>query len=176
MRDTFMKYRALLPAAARQELVLLTVLAATAGLLETASVASVMPFLTVLAQPDLATTNPRIAAVVGFFGASQPSGSLAVLGALVLVVLVATNAFSAIVTLTMLRFANRQGHALAVRLLDLYLRQPYTFHLHRHTAELQRNIHGEVNRITIGALGPGVRARRKSLLLSESRRTRGPSR
>jgi ABC-type multidrug transport system fused ATPase/permease subunit len=151
-----MKYRALLPAAARRELVLLTVLAAAAGLLETASVASVMPFLTVLAQPDLAATNPRIAAVVGVFGASQPSGSLAVLGALVLIVLVVTNAFSAIVTLAMLRFANRQGHALAVRLLNIYLRQPYTFHLHRHTAELQRNIHGEVNRITLGALGPGI--------------------
>jgi len=93
---------------------------------------------------------------VGLFGASHPSQSLAVLGGLVLVVLVATNAFAAAVALMMLRFANRQGHALALRLFEVYLRQPYTFHLHRHTAELQRNVLSEVHRITVGALAPGV--------------------
>lgn len=156
MRDTLRKYGTLLPATARRELGWLCLLAAATGLLETAGVASVMPFLTVLAQPALATSDPRLAAVVGVFGASHPSGSLAVLGGLVLVVLVATNAFSAVVTLMMLRFANRQGHALAVRLFELYLRQPYTFHLHRHTADLQRKVLSEVHRITVGALAPGV--------------------
>ncbi len=156
MRDTLRKYAVLLPAEARRKLVWLCLLAAGTGLLETAGVASVLPFLAVLAQPELATTDPRIAAVVGAFGASTPALSLAVLGALVLAVLVATNAFSAAVTLMLLRFANRQGHALSVRLFELYLRQPYTFHLHRHTAELQRNVMSEVHRITVGALAPGV--------------------
>ena len=156
MRDTLQKYAALLPAEARRRLFWLCVLAAGTGLLETAGVASVLPFLAVLAQPELAATDPRIAAVVGFFGATHAPGSLAVLGGLVLVLLVATNALSALVALMMLRFANRQGHALAVRLFGLYLRQPYTFHLHRHTAELQRNVMSEVHRITVGALAPGV--------------------
>ena len=156
MHDTLRKYWTLLPTAARRRLVWLCLLAAATGLLETASVASVIPFLAVLAQPAIATTDPLIAAVVGAFGASHPSISLAVLGGLVLLVLVATNAFSAAVALMLLRFANRQGHALAVRLFELYLRQPYTFHLHRHTAELQRNVLSEVQRITVGALAPGV--------------------
>ena len=156
MYDTLRKYWTLLPITARRELVWLCVLAAATGLLETAGVASVIPFLAVLAQPAIATTDPLIAAVVGAFGVSHPPISLAVLGGLVLVVLVATNAFSAVVALMMLRFANRQGHALAVRLFELYLCQPYSFHLHRHTAELQRNILSEVQRITVAALAPGV--------------------
>jgi ABC-type multidrug transport system fused ATPase/permease subunit len=151
-----MKYRSLLPGTARRQLLGLCLLAAATGLLETVGVASVIPFLAVLAQPGIAATHPQIAAVVGFFGASQPSASLAVLGGLVLILLVATNALSALAALMMLRFANRQGHALAVRLFGLYLRQPYTFHLHRHTAELQRNVMSEVHRITVGALAPGV--------------------
>ena len=73
-----------------------------------------------------------------------------------LVVLVATNAFSALTALLMLRFANRQGHMLEARLFELYLRQPYTFHLHRHTAELQKNLLSEVHRVTVGVLGPAV--------------------
>ena len=156
MRDTIRKYAVLLPAAARREFAWLCLMAAVTGLLETAGVASVIPFLAVLAQPEIATTDPRIAAVVGFFSANHPPLSLAVLGGLVLFVLVATNAFSAAVTLKMLRFANRQGHALGVRLFELYLRQPYTFHLHRHTAELQKNVLSEVHRITVGALAPGA--------------------
>ena len=165
MRDIVRKYVALLPRAARRQLVWLCLLAAATGLLETAGVASVVPFLAVLAQPEIAATDPRIAAVVGVFGASGSAMSLAVLGGLVLVVLVATNAFGALVTLMMLRFANRQGHALSVRLFDLYLRQPYVFHLHRHSAELQRNIMTEVQRITVGALSPGVNMVARSFVM-----------
>jgi len=133
VRDTLDKYWRLLPTAARREIVWLCLLAAASGLLETAGVASVIPFLAVLAQPELAVTDSRIASVVNVFGVSSSASSLAVLGGLVLAVLVATNAFSAMVTLKMLRFANRQGRALSVRLFETYLRQPYSFHLHRHT-------------------------------------------
>jgi ATP-binding cassette, subfamily B, bacterial PglK len=165
VRDMLRKYSALLPPAARRQVFWLCVLAAITGVLETAGVASVLPFLTVLAQPDLATTNPRLAAIVGFFGASRPSEHLAVMGGFALAVLVLTNAFSALVTLLMLRFANHQGHRLAVRLFELYLRQPYTFHLHRHTAELQRNVLLEVQRITTGALAPGVHMIARSFVI-----------
>jgi ABC-type multidrug transport system fused ATPase/permease subunit len=149
-------YALLLSPAARRELAWLCLLAAVAGLLETAGVASVMPFLAVLAQPDLATSDPRIAALLSALGVAGTSSSLAVLGALVLIALLVTNAIAAASALRMLRFANRQGHALAVRLLATYLRQPYTFHLHRHSAELQKNVLQEVNRITVGMLVPSV--------------------
>jgi ABC-type multidrug transport system fused ATPase/permease subunit len=149
-------YALLLTPAARRELAWLCLLAALAGLLETLGVASVMPFLAVLAQPELATSDARIAAPMSLLGVAGTSSSLAVLGALVLLALLVTNAISAASALRMLRFANRQGHGLAVRLLAIYLRQPYTFHLHRHSAELQKNVLQEVNRITVGMLVPGV--------------------
>jgi ABC-type multidrug transport system fused ATPase/permease subunit len=165
MRDILRKYVALLPARARRQVLWLCLLAALTGLLETAGVASILPFLTVLAQPQLAASDPRIAAVAGLFGANRPSEVLAVLGVLALGVLVVTNAFAALVTLLMLRFANRQGHKLAARLFHLYLRQPYTFHLHRHSAELQRNVLMEVQRITVGALAPAVHMIARSFVI-----------
>ncbi len=165
MPELLRKYAVLLPATARRQVAWLCLLAAATAVLETAGVASVLPFLTLLAQPDLTATDPRIAAVVGWFGASRPAHSLAVLGGLALVVLIATNAFSAFVTLLMLRFANRQGHQLAVRLFELYLRQPYTFHLHRHSAELERNVMVEAQRVTTGALAPAIQMVARGLVI-----------
>jgi ATP-binding cassette, subfamily B, bacterial PglK len=165
MLELLRKYAELLPEKARRQVAWLCLLAAATAVLETAGVASVIPFLTLLAQPDLATTDPRIAAVVGWFGANRPAHSLAVLGGLALVVLVATNAFSAFVTLLMLRFANRQGHQLAVRLFEMYLRQPYTFHLHRHSAELERNVMVEAQRVTTGALAPAIQMVARALVI-----------
>ena len=156
MRDVPKKYAVLLPPAVRRKLGWLCLIAAASGLLETATVASIVPFLSVLSRPELASADPRIAAVIGIFGASEPSHALAVLGAAVLLLLVVSNACSAATQLAMLRFAHRQGHALAVRLLEAYLGQPYSFHLHRHTAELQKNVLNEVYRITVGLLTPAV--------------------
>jgi ABC-type multidrug transport system fused ATPase/permease subunit len=56
----------------------------------------------------------------------------------------------------MLRFANRQGQALSVRLLAGYLGKPYAFYLERNIAELQKNVFGEVFRVTSGVLIPAV--------------------
>jgi ABC-type multidrug transport system fused ATPase/permease subunit len=165
MSAALKRYSPLLPAAAWREFYWLCLLAAASGLCETAGVASVIPFLAVLAQPDLALADPRIAAFVGFFGIVHGPAALALLGALVLLVLVATNAIAAMTTLKMLRFANRHGHTLAVRLLELYLRQPYAFILQRHTAELQKNVLSEVYRITAGILVPGVQMIAKSFVV-----------
>jgi ABC-type multidrug transport system fused ATPase/permease subunit len=165
MRELLRKYAALLPAKARRQVLWLCLLAMVTALLETAGVASVLPFLTLLAKPELATTDPRIAAFAGWFGASQPSQLLAAMGGFALIVLVATNAFSAFFTLHMLRFANRQGHELAVRLFGLYLRQPYTFHLHRHSAQLQRNLLVEVQRVSIGTLAPAVQMVARAIVI-----------
>jgi ABC-type multidrug transport system fused ATPase/permease subunit len=156
MSEKLAAFRSLFPPEARRAFAWLCVLAAASGMLEMAGVAAVMPFMRVLAEPGLAITDPRIAPVLAWAGISSPAGVVGAFGAALLLMLVATNGFAAATALVMLRFAHRQGHLLAVRLLRAYLRQPYAFHLDRHSAELQKNVLQEVNRITIGMLIPGV--------------------
>jgi ABC-type multidrug transport system fused ATPase/permease subunit len=131
-------------------------MAVAAAVLEMLAVASIMPFLAALASPDLAASDPRLAKLQALLGAHEPSAFLAVLGGIVLLILVMANAFSAASTWLMLRFANRQGHALGVRLLASYLAKPYAFYLSRHTAELQKNVFAEVYRVTSGVLIPAA--------------------
>ncbi|MDH5350163.1 MAG: ABC transporter ATP-binding protein/permease [Betaproteobacteria bacterium] len=154
--DIFGKYGALLELGARRRFYALCGLAVVAGLLEAAAVASVMPFLATVAGEGLVPGNARFAGLLEPLGASSPSSRLAWLGGAVLCLLVLANAASAATTWSMLRFANRQGHALSVRLLASYLAKPYAFYLHRNTAELQKNVFGEVYRVTSGALIPAV--------------------
>ena len=149
-------YRRLLEPAARRQFHLLCGLALVAGFMESASVASIMPFLAALASPDLAFAGARLSRLLEWLGTDAPARALAYLGGIVLGVLVLSNALSAAVSWRMLRFANRQGQDLSTRLLASYLAKPYAFYLHRHTAELQKNLFAEVNRVTGGILVPAA--------------------
>lgn len=156
MADIGRKLRALLDRRARREFYGLCALAIAAGFLESVAVASIMPFLAALFSPDIASSDPRLARLSSLLGAVGQSQLLAYLGGFVLFVLVLANAMSAATTWLMLRFAHRKGYALSMRLLSSYLAKPYIFYLDRHTAELQKNVFGEVQRVTGGILVPSV--------------------
>lgn len=146
----------LLEPRARREFYALCGMAALAGFLEMLAVTSVVPFLGTLARPAFAESDPRLAKLHALLGVGSPAQFLAYLGGIVLLILVVANTFSAATAWLMLRFANRQGHALSVRMLATYLAKPYVFHLDRHIAELQKNVFSEVQRVTGGILIPAV--------------------
>ena len=150
------KFRLLLNPRARRQFYLLCVMAVLAGFLEMLAVTSIMPFLAALANPELATSDSRLAKLHALLGVATPTHFLAYLGGIVLLILVVANAFSALTTWLMLRFANRQGHALSVRMLATYLAKPYVFYLDHHVAELQKNVFTEVFRVTHGIFIPAV--------------------
>jgi len=154
--DIVRKYGVLLEPRARRQFLGLCAIAVVAGFMETVAVASIMPFLATLASPELVSSDPRLARLHALLGGGDQSQILAYLGGIVLLILVVANAFSASATWLTLRFANRQGHALSVRLLASYLAKPYVFYLDRHTAELQKNVFGEVQRVTGGMLVPAA--------------------
>ena len=150
------KFTLLLEPRAKREIYGLCGMAVAAAFLEMLAVASVVPFLATLANPQFAGSDPRLAKLHAFLGFGTPAQFLAYLGGIVLLVLIVANAFSAATAWRMLRFANRQGHALSMRMLATYLRKPYVFYLDRNIAELQKNVFGEVYRVTNGILIPSV--------------------
>lgn len=152
--EVLRKYASLLEPRARRRFLALCGMAVVAGFLETVAVASIMPFLATLAGQEIVSSDPRLAPLYALLGGESQSQILAYLGGIVLLILVVANAVSALTTWLMLRFANRQGHALSVRLLASYLAKPYVFYLDRHTAELQKNVLSEVQRVTAGVLIP----------------------
>jgi ABC-type multidrug transport system fused ATPase/permease subunit len=156
LHEILRRYKLLLEPRARREFYALCALAVLAAFLEMLAVASIMPFLAALASPALVASDPRLATLHTFLGAGTQAEFLGYLGGIVLLVLVVANATAAATTWLLLRFANRQGVALSVRMLATYLVKPYEFYLGRHTAELQKNVFGEVFRVTGGIFIPTV--------------------
>jgi ABC-type multidrug transport system fused ATPase/permease subunit len=153
---TFKKVFALFNAKEKQQIYKLVLLIFIMGLFETAGVASILPFLAVLANPDSVTENEFLMQAYQLIGSADPQSFLVILGLGVLAVLIVSNGFSALTTWLLLRFIYLSGHTLSNRLLRQYLGMPYPFFLNRNTADFAKNIVTEVHRVIVGVMTPTI--------------------
>lgn len=124
-------------------------------ILETLGVGLVVPVIALILQADTFALQPWIAAHLGVV-ASMSQRELIVVAMLSLVgAYLLKNAFLAFLIGKQTYFAYDVQEKLSQRLFTIYLRQPYTFHLQRNSAELVRNITGEVGILT-GVLSSGL--------------------
>ena len=117
-------------------------------------VASVMPFIAVLANPEVVETNPYLAAVYATLGFESRQQFLFVLGFVFFGLLVSSLALRAIGLWAQLRFSHNREYAWGARLVGGYLRQPYEWFLNRHSADLSTSVLAEVRQVISGALFP----------------------
>jgi ABC-type multidrug transport system fused ATPase/permease subunit len=130
--------------------------------LETLGVGLVIPAVMLLTQSDLAHTYPALQPTLQALGnPSQPALIIGGMLALVGVYLI-KSLFLAFLAWQQTSFAFGVLMQLSQRLFTVYLRQPYSFHLQRNSAQLIHNITTEVNQFTLGGVAAGM------LLLTES--------
>jgi ABC-type multidrug transport system fused ATPase/permease subunit len=125
------------------------------ALLDMLGVASIMPFMAVLANLELVETNAILKAAYAAasnFGLDTPEQFLFALGILVFVLLVGSLAFKALTTYAQLRFTLMREYSIGKRLVEGYLHQPYSWFLNRHSADLGKTILSEVGTV----IGYGV--------------------
>lgn len=136
-----------------------------AALLETAGVASIVPFLGVIANPKAVQDNDLLHWLFTALGFTSVNWFLLSLGFLSLGALVLSNATRALVTWGILRFSWMRNHSLSQRLLESYLHRPYIFFLNENTATLGRNILMETQGAVTGLLIPGLQIIAKGIVL-----------
>ena len=124
------------------------------AMLDMAGVASIMPFMAVLANPDLIETNAFFNAAYNQLGFTDPQQFLFGLGILVFVLLVVSLAFKALTTYAQLRFILMREYSIGKRLVEGYLHQTYSWFLGRHSADLGKTILSEVNQVIGSAVTP----------------------
>ncbi len=125
------------------------------ALLETAGVASLMPFLSVLGNPQAVETDATLAWLYQAGGFQSIDNFLIALGAGAFAVMVFSAAFRMATTYAMTRWAIMRSHSFAERLLEGYLRQPYDYFLNRHNADLSKTILSEASEVVNRAIKPG---------------------
>jgi ABC-type multidrug transport system fused ATPase/permease subunit len=126
---------------------LLLVMILVMALLDMLGVASIMPFMAVLANPELVETNAILKAAYtasSHLGVDTSQQFLFALGIGVFVLLVGSLAFKALTTYAQLRFTRMREYSISKRLVEGYLHQPYSWFLSRHSADLGKIILSEV--------------------------------
>lgn len=128
------------------------------GMLQVVGVGSVMPFVALLRDRSLIQEHAALTWVYESLNFASTDGFLVFVGASVLCLLVAGNAFIAFTVWLIARFAWANQRRLSTRLLRGYLHQPYEAFLNRNTADTGKNILVESQQFTNGVLVPALNA------------------
>jgi len=124
------------------------------ALLDAVGVASIMPFMALLANPELVESNAFLNTAYTYLGFTDPQQFLFALGALVFVLLLVSLAFKALTTYAQLRFTQMREYSIGKRLVVGYLHQPYSWFLSRHSADLGKIILSEVTAVISNGVAP----------------------
>lgn len=124
------------------------------AMLDMVGVASIMPFMAVLANPELIETNAFLNAAYTKLHFTNPQQFLFALGIVVFVLLVVSLAFKALTTYAQLRFTLMRENSIGNRLVEGYLHQPYSWFLGRHSADMGKTILLEVNMVILQGVMP----------------------
>ncbi len=144
LRDSARRMHDLMDASERRKLWLLTPLLTANALFQVLGIASVMPFLSLIANPDVIQEQPILAWLYQLLGFESTLSFTIFAGAAVLVLLVISNAFAALTQYSLLRFSWGLNHTISVRMLRAYLFKPYVYFLDHNSAGLAKNILNEV--------------------------------
>ncbi len=142
----------ILSPAERRRFLLLQPLVVCTALLETAGLASIVPFLALLSDPAALTREGTLKTVYEATSFSSPTSFFFAVGVGVLVLVTVGNAVNGLTTWALLRFSWMGNHTLSLRLLESYLARPYSYFLEHNGAELAKNILAEVGQVVSGIL------------------------
>lgn len=120
--------------------------------LETLSVGMVIPSLALFTEQDIAAKYSQLKPIFQFFGnPGQITVVIAGLGVMFLIYFIKAS-FMLFMLWQQNRFIFSIGERLSEKLFSIYILQPYTFHLQRNSAQLIRNVTGEVDVFTSSVL------------------------
>ena len=141
----------------RRGALLLLLMILLMAFLDMLGVASIMPFITVLANPEIIETNGLLKNVFvasKIFGIETEQQFIFILGIAVFVLLVFSLAFKALTIYSQIRFSAMREYSIGKRLVEGFLNQPYSWFLNRHSADLGKTILSEVSLVISHGLKP----------------------
>ena len=123
----------------RKQAGLLLMMIILMALLDMVGVASILPFVAVLTNPNLIETNSTLNfmfQISSRFGVENDQQFLFALGVLVFLTLIISLSFKAITNYMLVKFVKMNEFNIGKRLIETYLHQPYSWFLNRNSADL----------------------------------------
>lgn len=145
MIQTYKKIYQLLSNHERKRAIQLLIIMILMAFFEVLGVGSIMPFLSVLGNPEVIETNEYLAFLYSYFSFESKDTFLIFLGVFALVMLIISAIFRSLALYATARFSNMRRHSISRQLLSKYLHQPYSFFLSRNSSEISKTILSEVD-------------------------------
>lgn len=127
------------------------------GFFEMVGVASILPFLAVVADPSIIAEHRVLSEINARLGFKTAESFQIFLGAAVLGIVVTGLVVKVGAVYALSRFGQMRSYAISSRLLANFLHQPYVWFLHRHSADLSKSILFEVDKVVSDGMMPAIR-------------------
>lgn len=132
----------------KYKIALLLCIMVAGSFLELLGVAVFQPFVNIIMMPDSIQENPYLARIYQMFGCSTTESFLTVVALGIIVIYVVKNVCLWVEQNLIMKFTYGMQQKLSTRLLTTYLSEPYTFHLNKNIAELQRSMQEDTGLFT----------------------------
>ena len=164
---TIKKILFLLSSSERKSAYLILFFTFITALVDMMGVASILPFVAILSNPSLIETSIILNLTFNqltIFGVKTEEEFLFALGIIVFLLLILSLIVKALTTYLQERFVQLSEYNIGKRLIEIYLRQPYSWFLNRNSADLGKNILSEVMQVINNGIRPLIELIAKSLI------------
>lgn len=138
---------------------LLLIMVLIMALIDMIGVASIMPFIAILTNPNIIETNSILNTIFqasNIIGINNVTEFIFSLGIVIFGFLVLSLSFKALTTYAQLNFIQIIEYTIGKRLMESYLHQPYSWFLNRNSADLGKSIISEVGFVVGQAFSPAL--------------------
>ena len=164
---TIKKILFLLSSSERKSAYLILFFTFITALVDMMGVASILPFVAILSNPSLIETSIILNLTFNqltIFGVKTEEEFLFALGIIIFLLLILSLIVKALTTYLQERFVQLSEYNIGKRLIEIYLRQPYSWFLNRNSADLGKNILSEVMQVINSGIRPLIELIAKSLI------------
>lgn len=126
-----------------------------AAIFETAGIGLIVPFVGIVTNPEMIQEQAILSYLYDLFNFHSATAFIIFSVVMLLSVFVLKNLYLLLFNYAQFRVILNQQVKLSRDLFKEYLTKPYSFHLQRNSAELLRNVNGEVSRVFQGIIMSG---------------------
>ena len=126
-------------------------------LIDTIGVASILPFMTIIVNPEIIETNKVLNYIYMFtknYGIQNYNQFIFFLGFGVFIFLVFSMLLKIFTTFLQIKFIQMREFTIGKRLIEAYLEQPYSWFLFQNSTDLGKNILSEVQQMVVSLIRP----------------------
>ena len=127
------------------------------AMLDMLGVASIMPLIALLTNPELIETNVIFKSIFkasSILGVETAQEFMFAFGTFFFILFLTSISFKALTTYATLKFSQKRYLSISKRLMKIYLHQPYSWFLNRNSSEIGKTIFSEVGLIVGSGIKP----------------------